>query len=53
MAAAARPRPADPPSPPFQPDPDIMGNVEGNEKLLSEDQAVAERWLNGSTDTRA
>lgn len=32
-------------APPFRPDPAIMGNIEGNRKILEHDRRAAQRFL--------
>lgn len=34
--------------PPFRPDPEIMGNIEGNRRILEHDRRAARRFLEES-----
>jgi hypothetical protein len=44
-SAERAPRPSPPGAPPFDPDPDIIGNSEGNQRILKHDREAARELL--------
>ena len=43
---AARRRDAERPSPPpFRPDPELIGHIEGNKRIIRQDRAAARKYL--------
>lgn len=43
--APVRPSQSDHKAPPFRPDPEIMGNDEGNKRILERDRTAAKEFL--------